>query len=416
MKLGSIGEFGLIERFAPLFLKNLPEGMLGIGDDCAVIPLSAGHDAPLFLKNLPEGMPGIGDDCAVIPLSAGQSRRGEDDSPAGESRIAEKGGIPEKDKAAEGECLLVTTDLLIENIHFLRERITPEDLGYKSLSVNLSDIAGMGGAPLFAFLSIGLPGDIEIEWTDRFFKGFNSLAEETGTFLMGGDTTASDKGIVINVTVIGKSDLSRVKYRTGADPGDFICISGMTGESAAGLKIVLDSSLESAAGRKLADRLIESHNRPRPHIDEGLFLSSEKGVHAMMDISDGIDSDLRHIMKKSSVSAEIDLEAVPLSSSLSDAQKAFGIDPYPAALADGEDYCLLLTVDSDFYEDVNRRYKERFGKPLYRIGRITAAQSSVHRAAFPSGLTDSGQECKPVYLKNGKPVELAERGFDHFLS
>ncbi len=283
MKLGNIGEFSLIERFAPVFMKNIPERALGIGDDCAVIPLSSAHNRDGGIKS--------GESNSSLKAAVADSG----DSCSGQNSLFSESDDTDKSR---GDCLLVTTDLLLENVHFLKDRISAEDLGYKSLAVNLSDIAAMGGSPLFAFLSIGLPIDTEISWTDEFFKGFNCLASETGTLLMGGDTTGSKEGIVINVAVIGKSDLSKVKYRSGAKPGDYICISGMTGESSAGLHIVLDSSLESKADSSLIDNLLKSHNTPRPHIKEGLFLSREDGVHAMMDVSDGVDSDLRHIMKK----------------------------------------------------------------------------------------------------------------------
>ncbi len=371
MKLGSIGEFGFIERFSPVFLKNIPKGSLGIGDDCAVIPVSD-------LGTEDFGKAGVKADTAV--------------SSALDAEI-----LKNKAVSASGKCLIVTTDLLLENVHFLKDKISAKELGYKSLAVNLSDIAGMGGQPLFAFLSLALPKDTEVKWTDDFFKGFNSLAEETGTFLMGGDTTSSKEGLVINIAVIGKAELSKVKYRSGAEPGDFICVTAMTGESAAGLWVILNNY---DSEKDFLKQLVKSHNTPRPHIKEGLFLGQEKGVHAMMDVSDGIDSDLRHIIKKSSVSAEINLDSVPISKSLKKAEKELGIDPYLLSLSGGEDYCLLLTVDPDNYKDINRRFKNKFKRDLYKIGEI----KKQHKE-------EGGQI---VYLKNGKVSELGRRGFDHF--
>ena len=361
MKLSKIGEFGLIERFASQFSKDLPDGMFGIGDDCAVIPQGGSSSASF----------------------------------------------------------LVTTDLLLENVHFLKDKISPEELGYKSLAVNLSDIAAMGGTPLFCFLSIGLPSYTDIEWTDGFFKGFRSLAEKSGTLLMGGDTSGSKNGIVINVAVIGSAEKSNIKYRKDACPGDSVCITGMTGESAAGLHLILENIPENS----LSSSLLKSHNCPHPHLDEGKFLGAEPGVHALMDISDGIDSDLRHILKKSAVSAEIDLESVPLSGNLKAVEKEYGIDPLLSALTGGEDYCLLLTADPEMFNDISRRFNEKFGHPLYRIGKITADYDSSLRSSRDgryslcgevSESIKDGNKALLVYLKNGKPAELDRKGFDHF--
>ncbi len=408
MKLGSIGEFGLIERFSPLFIKNIPEGTLGIGDDCAVIPFSSFNNA-FPRRNSSESTSCKSGGCDLKSLPAADvfsvpAGCDLESSPAGDLFSAPSDCSKGDSRSESEECLLVTTDLLLENIHFLKDRISPEELGYKSLAVNLSDIAGMGGKPLFAFLSIGLPKDTEIEWADSFFRGFSRLAEESGTLLMGGDTTGSENGIVINVAVAGCSVTGKVKYRSGAKRGDFICISGMTGESAAGLNIVQNSSLERKAGSRLVKELLTSHNCPRPHIEEGMFLASEKGVHSMMDVSDGIDSDLRHIVKKSGVSAFVDTDSVPLSENLISAEKAIGIDPLQCALSGGEDYCLLLTVDPDSYDDISRRFEEKFSRPLYRIGEI-------------KGLNDSSsQRDRVLYLKEGIVSEFSKRGFDHFSS
>ena len=454
MKLGNIGEFGFIERFAPMFMKNIPEGTLGIGDDCAVIPLSSGDGGLCSAGSVfSDRDGGLNTEAALSSNEAAARNRGPDSEELYSApELSSPGSQHKENTAGSGDCLLVTTDLLLENVHFLKDRISAEDLGYKSLAVNLSDIAAMGGTPLFAFLSIALPKDTQISWTDDFFKGFNRLASETGTLLMGGDTTGSKEGIVINVAVIGKSDLSRVKYRSGAKPGDFVCISGITGESAAGLQIVLDSSLEQKADSMIIKNLLRCHNAPRPHVKEGLFLSGEEGVHAMMDVSDGIDSDLRHIMKKSHCSAEVDLDDFPLNENLKAAEKELEIDPYLSALSGGEDYCLLLSVDPGKYDDINRRFENHFKHPLYKIGRMFSSDavaedgSGINFKNDKSGadenykIDENGKKIKfkkirdkgkaeintsgekndssnrLVYLKDNKPIGLTKRGFDHFSS
>lgn len=332
MKLSEIGEFGLIQRFSAPFLKNLPPGTRGIGDDCAILPWK-------------------------------------------------------KDSA-----LLVTTDMLVENVHFLRAGILPEDLGWKSLAVNLSDIAAMGGNSHSAFLSLGLPLDIAVGWIDRFFKGLRGLAAKEKVRLLGGDTTRSEKAVIINVAVLGSVDRRRAKLRSAARPGDVVCVTGCLGDSAAGLKIIL-------AGHPAATdetRLTRRHNRPRPHLAEGAWLARQKGVRAMMDVSDGIDSDIRRIMESSRCGAAIDIGLLPLSAELRRVSKKFGWKAASLAASGGEDYCLLLTVDPSGLHAVREGFSRTFGRPLHVIGHILPRAQGL------------------VYTEGGKAARLQARGYDHF--
>lgn len=260
MKLQDIGEFGLIRRFAPRFLKNLPDGIEGIGDDCAVI------------------------------------------------------------LSRKGFSTLVTTDMLIENIHFLRSKISPQDLGYKALAVNLSDIAAMGGTPLYAFLSIGLTTDLDVSWIDAVIDGMAALASEEQVLLLGGDTTLSQKDIVLSLTVIGEMESTKIKRRSQAKIGDIVCCTGFLGDSAAGSQALL----LNLPADELLNPLITAHNRPRPHTKEGRWLADHDAVHAMIDVSDGIDSDLRHIMESSHCGICVDLETLPLSDPMKKACERFG--------------------------------------------------------------------------------------------
>jgi len=330
MNISSIGEFGLIRRFSPPFQKSLPGGTIGIGDDCAVMPWK------------------------------------------------------------EGRSLLVTTDMLVEEIHFLREAIPPRDLGYKSLAVNLSDIAAMGGTPESAYLSIGLPGEITLDWIDGFFLGLRELAEEESVHLLGGDTTRSPAPLIINVAVIGTVNSAQVKHRSDARVGDTVCVTGHLGDSGAGLRILLEGKPTDGD----ASYLLRRHHRPRPHVGEGCWLGAREEVHAMMDVSDGIDSDVRRIMERSQCGAEVHLDRLPLSPQLERSATRFGWDPVEIAATGGEDYCLLATVDSARWPDVARGFEAAFGRPLTAIGSVTE-----------SGL---------AYLRGNQPAELGKRGFNHF--
>jgi len=331
-KLTDIGEFGLIARFSPRFLSNLPAGVVGIGDDCAVLPWK--KDARL----------------------------------------------------------LVTTDMLVEGIHFLRDRIRPRDLGAKSLAVNLSDIAAMGGKPDSAFLSLAIPRGTGVEWLDRLFKGIGDLTASENIHLLGGDTTRSPGPVVINIAVLGRVHPARVKFRSGARPGDEVCVTGFLGDSGGGLRVLLENRRQ---GRDEA-YLVRRHNRPRAHLAEGAWLAGKKGVTAMMDVSDGIDSDLRRIMERSGCGAAVELEELPLSGPLRRAAAVRGWNLYEVAATGGEDYCLVATVRPDCLPGIARGFERKFGRRLSRIGSIT------------------GERGKLRYRLNGNPAVLGRHGFDHF--
>lgn len=320
------------------------------------------HFAPLFRPDVSSGIIGIGDDCAVIPYQDHRS-------------------------------LLVTTDLLIEPTHFIKNLISPEDLGYKSLAVNLSDIAAMGGKPHYAFLSLGLSGDTPIDWMDAFFNGFKKLADEVGVLLLGGDTSRSEQ-MVINVLLLGMIDNAHIKKRSQAIPGDIICCTGYLGDSGAGLKILLEGL--KLPQEKISNTLIQAHVHPRPHLEEGSWLAKQPGTHAMMDISDGLASDIQRIMEESHCGAHLEVEQLPLSPELHDASELFGWSANNLALTAGEDYCLLVTVDPQLFPSVSADYLDHFHRPLFRIGTIKS-------------------DPKLTYTFHQHPFQPNGQGYDHWL-
>lgn len=333
MKLSTIGEFGFIRRIAPPFTVNLPDSILGIGDDCAVIPWK------------------------------------------------------------ENESLLVTTDMLIEDIHFLRKKIPPSDLGYKSLAVNLSDIAAMGGVPHSAYISIGIPKDIEVEWLDDFYAGLRQLAENTGVFLLGGDTTKSPAHLVINIAVVGIIKSSTIKYRSSAKCSDIICVTDYIGDSGGGLNILL----EERPIDHDAEYLIQRHHRPRPHLQEGFWLAQQDGVNAMMDVSDGIDSDLHRIMERSLCGSRINIESLPISPQLQRLSSKYNWNAHEIAATGGEDYCLLVTIQPDKFAEIAKMFEKEFKKPLYNIGKITDEENVLR------------------YFESGKEIIFGKHGYNHFV-
>lgn len=259
---------------------------------------------------VPQGMLGIGDDCAVIPQEDGMET-------------------------------LVSTDMLVEGSHFLLEDIGPRQLGWKSAAANFSDIAAMGGSPVGSFLALALPSGLPQGWTDAFLTGYKEISDKYGFALLGGDTTASKDRLCICVTVLGRAVRGKSLKRSGARPGDLVCMTGTAGDSAAGLYAILHSIPRGEEVAYLTGR----HYLPTPRIKEGMMLASTAGVHSMMDISDGIGSDLRHIMEESGTGMEIDLNSMPLSKELKQFCGKNGLDPFDFAADGGEDYELLFTAD-----------------------------------------------------------------------
>ncbi len=299
----------------------------------------------------PAGMVGIGDDCAIVPG-------------------------PDEDT-------LVSTDMLLEGIHFLRQYSTPEDIGWKSAAVNLSDIAAMGGIPVATFLSIALPKDAQGEWAERFIKGYAEISKLFGVPLLGGDTTSSLRDIAINVGIKGRCDHGKALGRGGAKVGHTIFVTGPLGDSGAGLKALL-ANLERTPA---VERLIERHLRPMPRVAEGQKLLSTDMVGAMMDLSDGLASDLGHILRASGVGARIDLNSLPLSAELVEVCRKTRWRARTLAASAGEDYELLLTGPAELAQMVDF--------PLYPVGVITDTL---------------GIE----WQRSGKPVKFKAQGFTHF--
>lgn len=301
-------------------------------------------------RQLPEnGFEGIGDDCAVLPIG------GE-------------------------EVVVLTADLVVERIHFLREAYTPEQVARKALQVNLSDVASMGVRPVATLLSIALPHQVmQSEWSERFIRAYAEESERYGVALIGGDTTASKEDIVINVTALGRGPEGNLKRRSEARVGDVIYVGRPLGGSAAGLREILEGREESPAATY--------HKEPRAQIEEGVWLGHRREVHAMMDLSDGIASDLRHILRASGVGAEVEVAKVPLHPEAS----------LEEALTGGEEYALLLTADQALAQALEEAYFEHFGAPLYPIGKIVA-----------------GSEREIAWIENGEKIEASWQGFTHF--
>lgn len=292
------------------------------------------------------GFEGIGDDCAVLPLGDGTS-------------------------------LVFTTDVLVEGVHFLRTGASAAEIGRKSLAVNLSDVAAMGAQPVASLLSLALSEDAAGEWAAEFMNGYRELSGRYGVPLVGGDTSRSGSGVTVNVTAIGRVRSECVKRRSAARTGDIVAVGGRLGASAEGLRDIL-------AGRYDTE-YAAIHKNPTPQIAEGVWLGSRTEVHAMMDLSDGLASDLGHILKVSGVGAVVDTERIP------------AVTDLHTAVCGGEDYKLLFTVSRDDFGRLASDFREKFGYEPFAVGEIVASE-----------------ECSVEWRENNKRITPDWHGFSHF--
>ncbi len=244
---------------------------------------------------------GIGDDCAVLRLPI-------------------------------GNVVLVTTDFSLEGVHFRREWHSPESVGRRCLARGLSDIAAMGGNPVAAFLSLALPPKLPQRWVDRFFDGLLKLATEFNVTLAGGDTSQSPVGILADIVVVGSVPKGNAILRSGARPGDRIYVTGSLGESAAALAVL-------RSGRKIRATGFPRYFKPIPRVKIGQDLRQRGLASSMIDLSDGLSSDLSHLCQESGVGAEIHSASIPRALVRKPAREV----PLELALHGGEDYELLFT-------------------------------------------------------------------------
>lgn len=303
MRLQDLGEFGLIDRIASRAAR------------CAGVRI------------------GIGDDAAAL-------------------------------EPTPGSVTLATSDMLLEGVHFDLALSDPVSLGRKSLSVNLSDIAAMGGAPRFCLLSLAVPRGISVEFLDAFTTGFLERADEFGVALVGGDTCASRGGLTISVTVLGVQRPELVIPRSGARPGDLIFVTGTLGDSALGLKLLRSNEREGEA--------VLRHLDPAPRVREGMALAQARIPTAMIDVSDGLLADLGHILELSGAGARLDLARLPISAAFDGRRAELTGDPFLLPLAGGEDYELLFTAPPERMEAAMATLAP-LGTPLSVIGEITGA-------------------------------------------
>jgi thiamine-monophosphate kinase len=292
---------------------------------------------------------GIGDDCAILQIPAGHQA-------------------------------LITTDFSLEGIHFRREGHSPEVVGHRCLTRGLSDIAAMGGIPVAAFLSLALPPNLPQRWVDQFLKGLLQLADRFHVSLAGGDTAQSPGGILADVVVVGSVPKGKAILRSGARPGDRIYVTGALGGAAATLKLLF-------SGRKFRPAHFPSHFDPIPRIEVGRILRETRLATAMIDLSDGLSTDLGHICDESAVGAEISADAIPLAQIDKPVRKV----DLQSALHGGDDYELLFTAPKA--KGVPSRIA---GVDITQIGTITRGRQVI------------------LVSPDGARIKLRPQGWEHF--
>ncbi|MGI9064996.1 MAG: thiamine-phosphate kinase [Pyrinomonadaceae bacterium] len=286
-------------------------------------------------------------------------------------------------KSFIGTDFVVSTDLLVEGIDFRRDTTRPNQLGHKALAVSLSDIAAMGARPRWALLSIGVPGDVwNSGFIEQFYEGFFQLADRFGVKLIGGDLSRTPEKIVINSIAIGECLLEREVFRAGAKPGDQIFVTGFLGDAAAGLRLIehgarLHFDDSTHADSNSINQLLLRHLEPEPRVGWGLLIGDQRLATAMIDISDGLSSDLNHLCDESKVGALVDASSIPIDKLVTEICGRRALDPLMLALHGGEDFELLFTVNP---ADLSKLPKRVDGIPVNRIGEIKEASHGVQIA------------------------------------
>ncbi len=327
MRLEKLGEFALISRLAQLLPAPGEEVVRGIGDDAAAIDLGEEH------------------------------------------------------------LLILTTDMLVEGVHFDLSYTSPRDLGYKTLAVNLSDLASMGCGPGYGLVSLGLPAGFSVEAAEEIYRGLAECADRWGGWLVGGDTVASPQGLVLNLALAALMPAPNLMTRAGARLGDMVLVSGTLGESALGLELLKRGGEQAYDDARTC---IQRHLRPEPRLKTG-EAACAAGATAMIDCSDGLLRDLGHICECSEVGAVVEADWLPVSDAARRVAESLGLDPLQAALAGGEDYELILTMPPDVAEEATRELD------LTPVGVIVSAEEGM-RVADAQG--------------NSLPVE--SYGYEHF--
>lgn len=315
---------------------------------------------------------GIGDDAAVVSIS-------------------------------EGMRLVTACDTMVETIHFNEKTMRVEQIGYKALAVNVSDIVAMGGIPKYALVSLSIPSRYSVAQLDRLYRGLYACADKYDVVVIGGDTTSSPEHFTLGVTVMGEVEPGKACRRSAAKPGDAVFITGIAGEAAAGLHLLLNQNerqdtFQSQQVDELYGRLIAAHQIPQPSVQAGRILLSG-GCGALNDLSDGLASELHEISAASGWKVILDERMLPYSKALKQYAAEVGEQALAWSLYGGEDYHLVGTVEAENLNCIRTAF-DRENIPFFIIGEVTHEQTNI------------GEVC----LKNNQNewIRIEKKGFHHF--
>ena len=277
---------------------------------------------------------------------------------------------------------LITSDMLVDGVHFRLEGTAPDTLGHKALATSLSDVAAMGGSPVLAVIALGVTPGLDEGWYRGFYAGMSALGRRTRCAIAGGDIVRAP-ALTIAVTVVGEVRRTSMRTRGGARSGDVAAVTGPLGLGAAGLRIVDGGDRDGAAAKRYLS--------PEPRLAEGRFLGSRRAVHALMDVSDGLSTDIGRMALASGVDAVVERDRLTVHPSI----LGTGADPIDLILHGGDDYELLAAIDGRAYPHVARTFARRFGRALAAVGRfeVGSGQTWIERG--------------------GKREPLVRRGYDH---
>ena len=291
---------------------------------------------------------------------------------------------------------LITTDLLIEDQHFSFKFINPYLLGRKSVIVNISDIAAMGGIPKFLLLSIGLNPNFMFDDLKELLRGIKEVCNEYKINLIGGDTVGS-KRLVISITLLGSRNNNLIlPLRSNAKIGDNIFVTGFVGDSGLGLKILVETQCIASLLGEERNYLIQRHLNPTPRLKESLVLSENVSRFSMIDISDGLFSEINHIAQESNVTMKVYLDKIPISTQLKNVCGKLKLDPIEFALFGGEDYELLFTCEEN-ESTIKQLLKRHSLADVKLIGKVV---EKGHQIIFLD--------------ETGKEVHFKDKRFNHF--
>jgi len=334
MKVKNIGEFELIKRISKL----LP-------------PL--GHDVVV----------GVGDDVAVVELD-------------------------------ENYYALLTCDVQIQRVHFDLNFITPYQLGKRAVAVNISDIAAKGGIPLHFLVSLALPSHTEVKWIEELYRGIAEEAAKYNVDVIGGNLSSIGGPLVVDLFLLGKVKKEHLLLRSGAEPGDSVFVTGSLGDAAAGLKILLNKELSKKIPECEKDFLVAKYLSPTPRLEIGQLIAASKKASAMIDLSDGLSSDISRICEESDVGVRIWVDKIPISEEMKKVARLIGVQDWVLALKGGEDYELCFVCSREKSCDLLKKIAQK-GISVTEIGEI------VHKKRGK------------VLVLNEKEIPL-EDGWEHF--